>query len=288
LRREDVVVATKVTGPSGQMPWIRGGPERLDAEAIIEACEGSLARLGLDHVDILQLHWPDRYVPMFGESLYRPGSRYEDRVPLEEQMEALGSLVRQGKVRRVGLSNETPWGLTRCCDLSRYGGFPRIHYLQNSYSLLCRTFDCGGLAECCWEEGVELLAYSPLAMGLLTGKYLPPEGEGADLGGWGPPGARLNLYKGRYSEAESRYERTREVTRAVARYGDLAGRHGMTLTELAVRFVLSNERVGCAVLGATSCSQLDELLDYAGRGALDSRILDEIDGVHRAAPNPTP
>ena len=145
VRREDVVVATKVTGPSGQMPWIRGGPPRVDARAIREACEGSLRRLQVDCIDIYQVHWPDRYVPMFGETLYDASRRYAS-VSLEEQMIALGSLVEEGKVRRAGLSNETFWrGLTKCCNLhaaSAAGGgesrYPRIHYLQNACNLLCR------------------------------------------------------------------------------------------------------------------------------------------------------
>ena len=283
VRREDVVVATKVTGPSGQMPWIRGGPPRVDARAIREACEGSLRRLQVDCIDIYQVHWPDRYVPMFGETLYDASRRYAS-VSLEEQMDAVGSLVEEGKVRRVGLSNETFWrGLTKCCNLHAAGGgeqrYPRIHYLQNAYNLLCRSFDAS-LAECCAEERVSLLAYSPLAMGLLTGKY--NDGRG------GPPSARLNLYRGRYSEAEQRYERTPRVMEAVGRYAALAGRHGMTCTELAIRFAASCDHLGSVVVGATSCDQLNQVAAYARKGRLGEALLREIDLIHRDLGSPAP
>ena len=201
-----MLVATKVAGPSGQMTWIRGGPAKVDAANIAAAIDGSLLRLGTDYIDLYQIHWPDRYVPMFGDVEYRPGSAYSGAVPLEEQLAALGDAVWAGKVRHVGLSNETAWGLMRClhrADTSnssgslsshegRSGGrssghgglsggdaqqnpessassllLPRVASLQNAFSLTCRTFEAH-LAECCQEEGVSLLAYSPLAMGLLT------------------------------------------------------------------------------------------------------------------------
>ena len=200
--RDKVLVATKVAGPSGQMTWIRGGPAKVDAANIAAAIDGSLLRLGTDYIDLYQIHWPDRYVPMFGDVEYRPASAYSGAVPLEEQLAALGDAVRAGKVRHVGLSNETAWGLMRClhrADTSnnrgslsshegRSGGhgglsggdaqqnpegsassllLPRVASLQNAFSLTCRTFEAH-LAECCQEEGVSLLAYSPLAMGLLT------------------------------------------------------------------------------------------------------------------------
>lgn len=201
-RRDDYVVATKVAGPGG-MAWLRGGPASADGANIAAAIDGSLARLGVDSIDLLQLHWPDRYVPMFGEVDFDPGAAYPAAASVEQQLEALAAAVAAGKVRAVGLSNETPWGLMRFCaaagassrrdsrSSSSSGGggaplplplpLPRVASLQNAYSLLCRTFDAG-LGECCHQEGVSLLAYSPLAMGLLTGKYLAPDG--------GPPEAR--------------------------------------------------------------------------------------------------
>ena len=298
LRREDVTVATKVSGPCSEMPWIRGGPHRLDRAGIVASCEASLLRLGLDHVDLLQLHWPDRYVPMFGDELYDSARRFHSKPgetsadSLLEQLSALRDLEDRGLVRESGLSNETAWGLTRCAGLARESpGVARVARVQQCYSLLCRGLDQnGGLRECCHEEGVSVIAYSPLAMGLLTGKYLPPEGRGAEAGydRWGPPRARLNLHRGRYSEAESRYPRDERTTRAVQASRELAHKRGMSLTELSIRFVLSSEVVGTALLGCVDEAQLDELCLYAGRGGLDRDALEEIDRVHAVHPSPTP
>ncbi|KAF0896809.1 hypothetical protein E2562_028106 [Oryza meyeriana var. granulata] len=195
--RDSVVVATKVAGPSGQMTWIRNGPVSLDSQNIAEAIEGSLRRLGVDYIDLYQIHWPDRYVPMFGETDYDTSHQYVS-VPIEEQLMALGRAIDSGKIRYIGLSNETPYGLMKFLQLS---GNSQLHSkiltVQNSYNLLCRNFDAG-LAECCHHERIGLLAYSPMAMGILSGKYYS-----SDDGG--PPDARMNLFKGRYSEGESRY-----------------------------------------------------------------------------------
>ncbi|KAG1657947.1 hypothetical protein FOA52_000978 [Chlamydomonas sp. UWO 241] len=181
-----VIVATKMSGPSGQMTWIRGGPHKVDGANIRAAIDGSLKRLGTDYIDLFQVHWPDRYVPMFGDVEYDPSNRFTS-VPLTEQLAALGEAVRMGKVRHVGLSNETAWGLMKALHHADVDpSLPRVASLQNAFSLTCRTFEAQ-LAEVCLEEGVSLLAYSPLAMGLLTGKYLEADG--------GPPGARLNRYK---------------------------------------------------------------------------------------------
>ena len=301
IPRSEVAIATKVTGPSGQMSWIRDGPRRIDREAITSAVEGSLRRLDVDYIDVYQIHWPDRYVPMFGESLY-DSSRAYSAVPLEEQMEAMGSLVQQGKIREVGLSNESPFGLMRCCNLAKqscckmmeeegeeedeegeeeFPGktyYPKISYIQNAYNLMCRSFD-SSLLECCLEEKVKLLAYSPLAMGLLTGKYLR---------NGGPADGRLNLYKGRYSEAETRYEQRPAVIEAVKQYASVAAKHGMTPLELAIRFALSNPCMGKTIVGATNCSQLDEIVRAAGEGSLSEAVLADVKSIHRNIPNPTP
>ncbi|BDA46087.1 Protein tas [Coccomyxa sp. Obi] len=275
--REDFVIATKVTGPSGQMTWIRNGPSALDSASITAAIDGSLQRLRTDYIDLYQLHWPDRYVPMFGETRYQPENAYT-AVPLEQQLEALAAAQKAGKIRHIGLSNETAWGLMECCRLAKARkDLPRIASLQNAYSLLCRTFE-GALAECCHLEQVPLLAYSPLAMGLLTGKYL----------GGGPEGARLNKYKGRYAEAESRYGAKPNTVAAVQAYVALAHSAAMSPTELAIRFAMSNTLVTSIIVGATSLEQLQEIIEAAEKGPLSRDLLGAIDDIHQQFPNPNP
>ncbi|GAX82161.1 hypothetical protein CEUSTIGMA_g9589.t1 [Chlamydomonas eustigma] len=284
--RSKIIISTKVSGPSGQMTWIRGGPMKVDAKNIASAIEGSLMRLGTDYIDLYQIHWPDRYVPMFGDVDYRTTYAYSEAVPLEVQLEALGRAVREGKILHVGLSNETAWGLMKCLhaakqQVSDQPSFllPRVASLQNAYNLLCRTFDAH-LAECCHLEGVSLLAYSPLAMGLLTGKYNVPGAAGAD--------ARLIKYKGRYAEAESRYGMRPNVLSALKAYSDLAAEAGISPTEMALRFVLSHPLIASVVIGATSMDQLKEQLAAAEAGPLGEDLLMKIDEVHSMLPNPAP
>ncbi|CAI5496489.1 unnamed protein product [Closterium sp. Naga37s-1] len=180
ISRDKLVVATKVAGPSAQMAWIRGGPFALDPVNITSAIDTSLQRLQCDYIDLLQLHWPDRYVPMFGDWEFDPRCDYNEYSSFEAQLEALGRAVDAGKVRYIGLSNETAWGLGKFLEAASQPATPssssssplcpRPIALQNAYSLLCRTFD-STLAESCHHEHIPLLAYSPLAMGLLSGKY---------------------------------------------------------------------------------------------------------------------
>ncbi|XP_058200256.1 uncharacterized protein LOC131315168 isoform X2 [Rhododendron vialii] len=277
--RDRVMLATKVTGPSGQMTWIRGGPKCLDARSITEAIDSSLFRLRTDYIDLYQIHWPDRYVPMFGETEYDPIKQF-DSIDIEEQLDGLGRAVDAGKIRYIGLSNETPYGIMKFLHTAGCGpGHPKIVSVQNSYHLLCRAFDCG-MAECCHHERVSLLAYSPLAMGILSGKYFLPNG--------GPSDARLNLFKGRYSEGESRYNLSSPIVqKATEAYLDIAGKYGLHPVSLAVAFVLKHPLVASAVFGATKLWQLHEVLD-ACKVELDPEIIAAIDKVHTTYWNPCP
>ncbi|TVU23848.1 hypothetical protein EJB05_26231 [Eragrostis curvula] len=278
--RDSVVIATKVAGPSGQMTWIRGGPTALDSQNIAGAIDDSLRRLGVDYIDLYQIHWPDRYVPMFGETEYDPSRQYTS-VPMEEQLEALGKAIDAGKIRYIGVSNETPYGLMKFLQLSNdFQLRSKLLTLQNSYNLLCRNFD-SGLAECCHHERVSLLAYSPMAMGILSDKYHLSDD-------CGPPDARMNLFKGRYSEGESRYKlQSPSVKGAVQEYTRIADKHGISPAVLAIAFVLRHPLVASVVFGATKLWQLDEVLQ-ASRVHLPQEIYAEISEVHARYPNPCP
>ncbi|CAG9463697.1 unnamed protein product [Pedinophyceae sp. YPF-701] len=296
--RDRAVVCTKIAGPGG-MDWIRGGPVSLSPADIAAAIEGSLQRLGTDHIDLIQIHWPDRYVPMFGEVEYRPELAYTS-VSIEDQYDALTRAVDAGKVRYVGLSNETPWGVAQWTRLHEDppSDTPPIVALQNAYNLLCRTHEAG-TAEACHATGVSLLAYSPLAMGLLSGKYLqgaivprgpsgPSDGPGFLCEHGGRSTDRLNRYRGRYAEAESRYGARRPVVEATREYVRVAGECGVSPTELALRWVLGRPGVAAAVIGASDNAQLRELVAAAEGGRLPDGVVERIDAVHRAWPNPCP
>ncbi|XP_058082736.1 uncharacterized protein LOC131230785 isoform X2 [Magnolia sinica] len=271
IPRDHIILSTKVTGPSGQMTWIRGGPKSLDADNISEAIDDSLLRLRTDYIDLHQIHWPDRYIPMFGETEYDP-SRQFSSVPMDEQLEALGKAIEAGKIRYVGLSNETPYGVMKFLQLANdVVHYPRIVSVQNSYSLLCRNFDCG-LAECCHHERISLLAYSPLAMGILSGKYFSPDG--------GPPDSRMNLFRGRYSEGESRFKLSSDSVKAATKgYLDIAKKYSIHPVSLAIAFVLKHPLVASAVFGATKPWQLTEVIE-ACNVELTPEIITEINRVH--------
>ncbi|MBL8672333.1 MAG: aldo/keto reductase, partial [Alphaproteobacteria bacterium] len=181
--RDKVVLATKVLGPGPRFPYVRDGSCRLDRKNVTQAIDDSLKRLQTDVIDLYQLHWPDRKTNAFGQLGYK-AEPDADSVPLAETFGTLGEAVKAGKIRYVGLSNDTPWGVAECLRLARHEGLPRPVSIQNPYSLLNRSFEVG-LAEIAWREKCGLLAYSPLGMGVLTGKY---------LGGATPPKARLTLF----------------------------------------------------------------------------------------------
>ncbi|XP_073225839.1 uncharacterized protein [Cicer arietinum] len=279
IPRDRLVLATKVAGPSGQMTWIRGGPKCLDATNIIQAIDNSLLRMQLDYIDLYQIHWPDRYVPMFGETEYDPDRQYSS-ISIDEQLEALSKAVNAGKIRYIGLSNETPYGLMKFIRVAeKFASYPKIVSLQNSYSLLCRTFD-SAMAECCHQESISLLAYSPLAMGILSGKYLSPSG--------GPADARLNLFKGKYSEGESRYNLSNKaIQAATTEYHNIAKKYGLHPVSLAIAFVLRHPLVASVIFGATKSWQLQEVLN-ACKVKLTSEVIEDINKIHSRFPNPCP
>ena len=268
-RREDVVLATKVAAHSG-MTWIRGGG-RLDRDNIRAAIETSLKRLRTDYVDLYQVHWPARDTNYFGQLGY---THHDSAVndDIEETLEALDGLVRSGKVRSVGVSNETPWGISRYLELARARGFPRIASTQNPYNLLNRAYEVG-LAEFAHRESVGLLAYSPLGFGALSGKYL----DGAR-----PEGARLS----RWSAYFPRYitELAQQTTR---KYVDLARESGLDPAQMALAYVNSRPFVASNIIGATSLEQLAANIASANLTLTDD-VLEAIENIHMQQPNPCP
>jgi len=266
--RGRVLIATKVTGPA-EMPWLRGGPRPSRAQ-IRQAIDASLRRLQTDHVDLYQVHWPDRSTNFFGRLGYEHQDG-ESAVPIEETLGALAELVQEGKARHVGVSNETPWGLAEYLRLAREKGWPRVGAIQNPYNLLNRSFEVG-LAEFAHREDVGLLAYSPLAFGVLSGKY---------LGGARPAGARLTLF--------SRFQRYtgERVERAARKYVELARAHGLDPAQMALAYVYSRPFVASALVGATNLEQLRANIAAADL-RLPAEIAAAIEDIHRDHSNPAP
>ena len=268
--RDRVVLATKIAGPGRPISWVRGGSLAINRANVRTAVDDSLRRLKTDYVDIYQIHWPDRYVPQFGETAY-DRTKERSSTPTVEQLAALADVVRQGKVRYVGLSNETAWGVAEFSRVAREANLPRVITIQNAFSLVNRTFE-SALAEASRREQVDLLAYSPLAFGLLSGKYLA-----------GPPaGARLSLFEG----FGGRYRKP-NVDEAVAAYAKVARDRGLSLTRLALAFVRSRWFVKSTIIGATSLAQLEENLGSMA-SELDEATLAAIDAVHARFPSPAP
>ncbi|MCG8986990.1 aldo/keto reductase [Delftia acidovorans] len=265
--RAKVVLATKVAGPSRGMPWVREG-KGMTAADIAASCEGSLRRLGTDVIDLYQIHWPERNVPAFGQLYYDP-SKESSQTGIHEQLEALGRLVREGKVRHIGLSNETPWGVHEFVRLAEQHGLPRVASVQNAYCLLNRSWE-NGMDESCHRLGVSLLAYSPLAFGLLTGKFdvHAPTDPAA------PQAARIARYE---SVRKQRWGRP-EALAAARRYNALAREHGMTPTQLALAFCYTKWQVASTIIGVTSVAQLDEDLNAWGT-QLSPELLSAIDAI---------
>jgi aryl-alcohol dehydrogenase-like predicted oxidoreductase len=265
--RQKLVLATKVAGPTRAMPWVREG-KGMTAADIVASCEGSLRRLQTDVIDLYQIHWPERHVPAFGIKYYDP-AKETAQTPIYEQLQALAGLVKAGKVRHVGLSNETPYGVHEFVRLAEAHGLPRVATVQNPYCLINRSYD-NALDETCHRLNVSLLAYSPLGFGLLTGKYDASGIEGPDA----PRGARIASYE---SVRKQRWGRP-EALAAARRYNQLAREHGLTPAQMALAFCYANWRVASTIIGVTSLAQLDEDLSAWGT-TLSPELLAAIDQI---------
>jgi len=265
--RGKLVLASKVAGPSRGMPWVREGGG-MTAKDIVASCEGSLKRLKTDVIDLYQIHWPERNVPAFGQMYYDP-TKERSQTSIPEQLEAFQRLVQQGKIRHIGLSNETPYGVHEFVRLAEQHGLPRIATVQNPFCLVNRTVE-NGLDETMHRLGVSLLAYSPLAFGLLTGKYDTSGIEGPNA----PQGARIASYE---SVRKQRWGRP-DALAAARRYNALACANAMTPVRMALAWCYTRWQVTSTILGVTTVAQLDE--DLSAWGAkLSGQVLAEIDRI---------
>ena len=268
--RADWILASKIAGPGNGIDYIRDGQLKHNRTHIVQALDASLKRLQTDWIDLYQLHWPERSTNFFGQLGYKHNAD-EDFTPLEETLEALDEQVKAGKIRHIGLSNETPWATMKFLQLAESRGWPRAVSIQNPYNLLNRSFEVG-LAEIAIREQCGLLAYSPLAFGMLSGKY---------SGGAQPPKGRLSLYS-RFS----RYSNLQAVT-ASERYVALAREHGLDPAQMALAYVTQQPFVTSNIIGATTMEQLASNI-----GSFDLKLSDEvlagIEAIHKDQPNPAP
>jgi aryl-alcohol dehydrogenase-like predicted oxidoreductase len=264
--RDRVVLATKVAGPSRNMDWIRNGSANLTRADILKACDDSLARLQTDRIDLYQIHWPNRNVPMFGGIYFDP-KQDREYSSIQEQLSAMAELVKAGKVRHVGLSNETPHGVSEFVRVAEQMGLPRIASVQNPYALTNRVVD-NGLDETMYRHGVGLLAYSPLAFGALSGKY---DGTGLDTP---EPIGRMAMFD---SMKKQRWARPESLA-AAREYNALARANGLTPTQMALAFCYTSWRVASTIIGVTTKAQLDEDIDAFGT-QLSPDLLAKIDAI---------
>lgn len=267
-RRKDIVLATKVTGPN--FGYLRGG-SRLDRKSVLAACEDNLRRLQTDYIDLYQVHWPQRPTNYFGKLGYEHVDAGSNDVPIEETLAALDELVKQGKVRHVGVSNETPWGVHEYLRVSREKKLTRIASIQNPYSLLNRSFEVG-LAEFVHRENIGLLAYSPMAFGVLSGKY---------LGGKRPKDGRVTLFArfSRYSNPQA--------DAATEAYVELARQHGLDPGQMALAYVNSRPFVTSTIIGATTMEQLRSNI-ASEQVKLSKDVLAGIEAIHKRHTIPCP
>ncbi len=275
-RRKDILLASKIAGPLPNLKYIRpqlhrNGRNDLDRQSVIAACDASLKRLGTDYLDLYQVHWPSRRTNFFGALRYRPAPD-DNPVPLEETLSAMQELVDAGKVRAIGLSNETSWGVSNALSLSETKGLPRVASVQNPYNLLNRSYEIG-LAETSLREDCGLLAYSPLASGFLTGKY---------IGGARPEGARFTLFSGTFG----RYLNENGEA-AMEKYVALAHEFGYDPAQMANAFVNMQPFLTSNIIGATTIGQLKIALDTHDM-VLPRELIKEINRIETQFPMPCP
>lgn len=268
--RDQIVLASKATGPGRGFDWIRNSELHFSRNNLERALHGSLKRLQTDYIDLYQLHWPDRNVPLFGGYHFDP-QQERDGAPLQETLTTLANFIAAGKIRHWGLSNETPWGLMTILRLADELGLPRPLTVQNAYNLLNRNWE-SGLSEISYREKVGLLAYSPLGFGYLSGKYHDDPGANG----------RATLFQG----FTQRYVKP-NVAQAVAAYVELARAHNLTPTQLALAFTYNRWCVASTIIGATSMDQLRENLQ-ADAVQLSDEVLAGIEQIHLQFTNPAP
>ena len=266
--RDKYILATKAAGPNPEFHYLRGGP-RFTRAQLMKAVDGSLRRLQTDCIDLYQLHWPDRYTNFFGQRGYF--HREQPETPIDETLRALQELVAAGKIKTIGLSNETPWGTMKFLELADREGLPRVESIQNPYGLLNRTYEIA-MAEVSHRENVGLLAYSPLGMGLLTGKYR----HGAK-----PEGSRMAVF-----ERFTRYDGA-ETLEATEQYLQLADEHSLNPTHMALAFVNTRPFVLSNIIGATTMEQLKMNIDSLDV-TLSKDVLKGIEAIQQRLPNPAP
>lgn len=272
-KRDQLFIASKIAGPSQGGSHIRDGQTRFNAADIGSAIDGSLKRLQTDYIDLYQLHWPQRPTNFFGKLGYHntEAQNTDEITALEETLTALSHEIKNGRIRYIGLSNETPWGTLKFLHLAEKLGLEKFVSVQNPYNLLNRTYEIG-MSEIAYHENVGLLAYSPLAFGYLTGKFR----HGAR-----PANTRISLYSrfSRYSNPQSEW--------ATEQYAQLAKQHDLTLTQLSLAFIKQQFFVNSTIIGATNLDQLKENIQ-AFEIELSTDVLEGIEAIHRQQPNPAP
>ena len=268
--RDKIILATKIAAKAEWLPYIRDGQIKLDKKNIVQALDDSLRRLKTDYIDLYQMHWPDRDTNFFGKLAYFHTPE-KDGTPISETLAVLDELVEQGKIRMIGISNETPWGCAEYLRISKEKKLPRIVSIQNPYNLLNRTFEIG-ISEFAHREQVGLLAYSPLAFGALSGKYLNNQK---------PEGARLTLF-----ERFNRYLNPQAI-QATEAYVDLAKKNDLDPSQMALSYVSSRPFLTSNIIGATSMRQLKMDIESINV-ELSKEIIKEIESIHEKIPNPAP